>query len=173
MRSMSGIRPYISKRQRNVGETKPSSITGAKKPCLEETSENKDETVVTTVQGIHIDKNTSSTSLPTKSRKSQICLPKRCVQKLKCHENAVNHVRWNNSLLNSFLATASMDGSVLILNYNRNGCAILKSLNSHVGAVKDVQWKSDDQAILSGGYDKHAKITDIETGMGFLQITFF
>src|SRR4051794_2597247 len=34
----------------------------------------------------------------------------------------------------------------------------------YLGAVKDIQWDRNRNNILSGGYDKIVKLTDIETG---------
>jgi WD40 repeat protein len=56
-----------------------------------------------------------------------------------------------------------MDQTVAIWDTNRSGLC-LSRLTYHEGAVKDVKWSPCGAQVLSCGYDKSARLVDIETG---------
>ncbi|CAG8446843.1 5265_t:CDS:2 [Ambispora gerdemannii] len=89
-------------------------------------------------------------------------IPKRQLFTLsKEHIKGVNAVKWCGEF-GQVLASASMDGTVRIWDVFRSKECI--RVISHDGAVKDIQWNSEGKTILSCGYEKLVKLTDLETG---------
>lgn len=153
---MAEVRPYVSKRRKKDETLKPGVI-----PVTEESP----------LQG-----------LTSKNAKGDLChqdevapkviagkgrcnnLPKVRSAIFKSHSNAVNCVRWNHDVSSSTLLSASMDSKILLFRWNGRATQLQRSISSHIGAVKDARWSNDNKSILSGGYDKHARITDAESG---------
>eukprot|EP00112_Aurelia_sp_Birch-Aquarium-sp1_P004181 Seg1474.2 transcript_id=Seg1474.2/GoldUCD/mRNA.D3Y31 product="WD repeat-containing protein 25" protein_id=Seg1474.2/GoldUCD/D3Y31 len=160
---MAGVRPYISKRQRKqeAKATHGEDAISDAKECLPSkmprvTSEiGSDEVKITP-------KDCFKDAAPQKR-----FLPKVCICASKGHKNAVNCIRWNNSL-SPLLLSASMDSTIGIWKWSRESTTIVKRLEVHNGAVKDAKWNNDGTCVLSGGYDKNARITDVETGGFFI-----
>ncbi|CAG8699281.1 16197_t:CDS:2 [Funneliformis mosseae] len=89
-------------------------------------------------------------------------IPKQQIISLKTeHVNGVNSILWCGSF-GQVLASASMDGTVRIWDVFRSKQCV-RTLR-HEGAVKDIRWDHTRNHILSGGYDKIVKLTDIEKG---------
>ncbi|CAG8478976.1 250_t:CDS:2 [Cetraspora pellucida] len=80
----------------------------------------------------------------------------------KEHTKGVNSLSWCGSF-GQVLASASMDCTVRIWDVFRTKKCV--RIIKHDGAVKDIRWNINFNNILSGGYDKTAKISDIETGI--------
>ncbi|CAG8738219.1 5936_t:CDS:2, partial [Acaulospora morrowiae] len=90
-------------------------------------------------------------------------IPKKCIIFLqKEHTKGVNTLLWCGSF-GQVLASASMDGTVGIWDVFRSKKCV--RIINHDGAVKDIRWDNFRNSILSGGYDKVVKLTDIETGI--------
>lgn len=89
--------------------------------------------------------------------------PRKVWLQFQGHMQCVNRVKWNPKKQN-LLATASMDQTVAIWDTDRNG-ACLSRLTYHEGAVKDVKWSACGKQVLSCGYDKCARLVDLETGI--------
>lgn len=65
----------------------------------------------------------------------------------------------------SLLASAGMDHQAIIWNvWSNSGQQMLRRLGSHTGAVKDIQWTTDGRFLLSCGFDKTCRLTDVEVG---------
>ena len=156
------VRPYISKRQRKQ-EAKAAQEEGTisdVKECLP----SKMPRVISEISSDEVKitpKDCFTDAAPQKR-----FLPKACICATKFHKSAVNCIRWNNSL-SPLLLSASMDNTVGIWKWSRESTSVVKKLDMHSGAVKDAIWNKDGTCVLSGGYDKNARITDVETG-GFL-----
>ena len=157
---MAELRPYVSKRRKISEPVKDatnytSNETGLSKESTAAASNDK-ATVKTVTQDQIKD--------VKRARKSNYFLPKQCIKKFSLHKNAVNHVRWSNDVQSSLLLSASLDGTMLLFKWNKASSEMVQKLTVHSGAVKDARWNSDGKKLVSGGYDKHAKITDTETG---------
>lgn len=58
-----------------------------------------------------------------------------------------------------------MDKVVHIWNaWNGAGQQRVRSISSHAASVRDVQWTPDGDAVLTCGFDKSTRLTDVETG---------
>lgn len=77
------------------------------------------------------------------------------------HTKGVNCVRWCPQKAR-LLLSASMDHSIHL--WDIHGCQSVKKLECHGAAVKDARWSHCGTRVLSCGYDKMARITDIQTG---------
>ena len=88
--------------------------------------------------------------------------PKQISMELQRHSKAVNCVQWNPVITN-LLLSASMDQTVCVWNTVGKGECRLQ-LTCHTGAVKQAKWSDSGLCILSCGYDKNAKLSDINTG---------
>ena len=161
---MAAARPYISKRQRKA-EAKAAheeDVISDAKECLP----SKMPRVISEIASDEVKippKDCFTDAAPQKR-----FLPKACICASKCHKNAVNCIRWSNSL-SPLLLSASMDSTVGIWKWSRESTSVVKKLDVHSGAVKDATWNNDGTCVLSGGYDKNARITDIETGGFFIE----
>ena len=87
--------------------------------------------------------------------------PRKVHLQLSGHTKGVNCVRWCPKREN-LLLSASMDHSVHLWDIQEGQC--LRKLTHHSAAVKDARWSSCGTKVLSCGYDKMARITDIQTG---------
>ena len=84
---------------------------------------------------------------------------------LKAHIQGVNCIRWNVTESNDdLLLSASMDRTVCVWD-TRQGGACMQSLTCHTEAVKDAKWSHCGSHVLSCGYDKTARLFDVETGI--------
>ena len=92
-------------------------------------------------------------------------LPRRRASEFHLHTGPVTHIRWCAAQSYShLLLSSSMDKTVRIWNgISKDGCC-LKTLNCHMGAVKDAQWGRGGFSVLSCGYDKTARLCDVESG---------
>ena len=96
----------------------------------------------------------------------QVCKPsKKLHLNLKGHTQGVNCIRWNVTESNNhLLVSASMDRTVCVWD-TRQGGACMQSLTCHTEAVKDAKWSHCGSQVLSCGYDKTARLFDVETGI--------
>ncbi|KAL2633680.1 hypothetical protein R1flu_005159 [Riccia fluitans] len=91
-------------------------------------------------------------------------VPKGVTHQIQGHTNVINAVRWS-PLHAPLLASASMDNAVRVWNvWNASEQQMVQQLSSHTGAVKDVQWSTDGKHLLSCGFDRTARLTDVEYG---------
>ncbi|KAJ7523742.1 hypothetical protein O6H91_18G061000 [Diphasiastrum complanatum] len=90
-------------------------------------------------------------------------LPKEVIVRLRGHDKGVNCVRWSPTH-GSLLASAGMDHVACIWKLWTEGmeqpaCKV----SCHTAAVKDVQWSSQGTCLLTCGFDKTSRLTDVET----------
>ncbi|OAE21272.1 hypothetical protein AXG93_868s1090 [Marchantia polymorpha subsp. ruderalis] len=91
-------------------------------------------------------------------------LPKGLVCQLEGHIKGINAARWSPTHA-SLLASAGMDNLARIWNvWNASDQQMVQQLSSHTAAVKDIQWSTDGKHLLSCGFDKVARLTDVEYG---------
>ncbi|KAG8449246.1 hypothetical protein GDO86_016061 [Hymenochirus boettgeri] len=91
-------------------------------------------------------------------------MPRNLVFDMCEHTGPVNRVQWNSvKQYSHLLLSASMDSTVKIWDGVDFG-KCLSSFFSHSGAVRDAQWSTCGQRILSGGFDSMLYLTDVETG---------
>lgn len=64
---------------------------------------------------------------------------------------------------NDIIALASITGDVLLYKYTNEANTLLKTLEVHTKACRDVEWSDDGKFILTASKDKSIMITDIET----------
>lgn len=141
------VRPYVSKRERE-------KLRQTESKCVE-------TTVISCINDVN------NITTDTKNDISVVNKPpKRVIYQFNGHSKCVNCVRWNPFKQN-LLASASMDHTVGIWDTNRSGLC-LNRLTLHEAAVKDVKWSTCGTKVLSCGFDKCAKLVDIETGSAML-----
>ncbi|KAJ7357806.1 WD repeat-containing protein 25 [Desmophyllum pertusum] len=88
--------------------------------------------------------------------------PKQLHLNLEGHSQGVNCVRWNPSHSN-LLLSASMDHMVCVWDTHKGGTCT-RRLTRHTEAVKDSKWSLCGSQVLSCGYDKTARLSNLETG---------
>ncbi|KAJ7357827.1 WD repeat-containing protein 25 [Desmophyllum pertusum] len=88
--------------------------------------------------------------------------PKQLYLNLEGHSQGVNCVRWNPSHSN-LLLSASMDRMVCVWDTHKGGTCT-RRLTRHTEAVKDSKWSLCGSQVLSCGYDKTARLFNLETG---------
>ncbi|XP_056446333.1 WD repeat-containing protein 25 [Gadus chalcogrammus] len=158
----SGIRPYISKRQR-LGPTSASGDMSSKQ-SVEEASTKQTRCVL---------------------RLSEVCervkpyllekpgaagIPRRLLRGLEGHEGPVNTVHWCPvAQLSHLLLSASMDKKVKVWDAVESG-QCLGVYPCHAEAVRDACWTPCGRRFLSGSFDNKAAITDVETGQQLVKV---
>ena len=141
------LKPYVPKRKRKPDQTLP-GVSGGDA----ESGEVGDLFVIDPY--ITCQRNKSQTI--SKSPRQVFC-------SFNSHQGPVTHVKWNIPQYSHLLLSSSMDKTVRIWDYsNRKRC--VQTLDCHEGAVKDAQWSADGQQILSCGFDKTARLTDVQSG---------
>ncbi len=85
-------------------------------------------------------------------------LPTRSTFQRKLYSSAVSATRWR-PVTGTLLATSSLDGSVMLLDHSGT---VVRHL-THSAAVKDVQWHISGERVISGGFDKSVRVTDVNT----------
>ena len=98
----------------------------------------------------------------SKSHGLKYRLPKGQVVDFEGHQGCVNRIVWNPRF-SDFLLSASMDSAVNVWNVQSSPCCV-QQVKRNKQAVKDAKWSHDGLQILSCGYDKVARITDINLG---------
>lgn len=157
--SISGtsVKPYISKREREKfapPTTTSHVLTFPVKPQLEVANVNQ------TLKEV-----ISESSNETAGRKNpdRVCRPpKQLHLNLEGHSKGVNCVNWNPTRSN-LLLSAAMDHVVCIWDTSGIGTCS-RRLTRHTAAVKDSKWSFCGTQVLSCGYDKTARLFDLETG---------
>ena len=98
----------------------------------------------------------------SKTNTSKFYPPKRKLVHFDAHQGCINRISWN-PCFQDFILSASMDGVVKVWNVETRPLCVQK-VNGHKHAVKDAKWSMDGVKVLSGGYDRFARITDINAG---------
>lgn len=156
----SGIRPYISKRQRLA--------TAAEKVELNCPAEqiSGDQT-----KASQILTDVSERVKPYLAEKPGVAgIPKRFLMSLGGHQGPVNTVQWCPvPHLSHLLLSASMDKTVKVWDGVESG-RCLKIYSCHSGAVRDACWTPCGRHLLTGSFDNTAVITDVQTGQQIVKV---
>ncbi|KAL9952484.1 hypothetical protein ACROYT_G039747 [Oculina patagonica] len=104
-----------------------------------------------------------NTEISSRKTADVVCKPPKQLQfNLEGHSQGVNCVRWNPAESN-LLLSASMEHVVSVWDTNK-GRACTRRLTCHTEAVKDSRWSLCGSQVLSCGYDKTARLFNLETG---------
>lgn len=155
------VKPYVSKREREKLAQENAVITAS--------------TFLTNHQLEDIDCNNSLKGVELKSelepnvssikttRTDLVCRPpKKPHLNLEGHSQGVNCVKWN-PVKSNLLISASMDHVVCVWDTYKSGvCA--QRFTRHSEAVKDCRWSLCGSQVLTCGYDKTARLFNLETG---------
>ena len=162
--SISGrrVKPYISKREREkLAQTAlPGSSSSSLKRQLHVALEksNFDHTI----NEVDLQPNRPC-EISDGKHLAQACRPpKQLHLNLEGHSQGVNCVYWNPTRGN-LLLSAAMDHLVCVWDTSC-GSTCRRRLAHHTAAVKDSKWSLCGQKILSCGYDKTARLSNLETG---------
>ncbi|KAF7652904.1 hypothetical protein LDENG_00090930 [Lucifuga dentata] len=156
----SGVRPYISKRQRLA--------TAAAKVDLNCPTEQisgdqtRESQILTDV---------SERVKPYLGEKPSVAkIPKRLLMSLGPHQGPVNTVEWCPvPYLSHLLLSASMDKTIKVWDGVESG-RCLKIYSCHSGAVRDACWTPCGRHLLTGSFDNMAVITDVQTGQEIVKV---
>uniref|UniRef100_A0A674NDP3 WD repeat domain 25 n=1 Tax=Takifugu rubripes TaxID=31033 RepID=A0A674NDP3_TAKRU len=151
---LSGVRPYMPKRQRlgTVAAMEDSKFTG------EQTKSNQ-TTESPILSGVserirhYIDEKLGVAGIPRK-----------LLMSLGGHQGPVNTLQWSPiPHLSHLLLSASMDKTFKVWDGAESG-RCLRAYTCHTGAVRDACWTPCGRRLLTGSFDNTAVITDVETG---------
>ncbi|XP_015235476.1 PREDICTED: WD repeat-containing protein 25 [Cyprinodon variegatus] len=158
--AMSGIRPYIPKRQRLI---QSEEADGTQNPS-EQVSGNQTRKgpVLTDV---------SSRVKHYLGEKTQAAgVPRKLLMSLEGHQGPVNTVQWCPvPHISHLLLSASMDKTFKVWDGAESG-RCLRLYTCHSGAVRDACWTPCGQQLLTGSFDNTAVITDVETGQPTVKV---
>ncbi|KAI4882141.1 hypothetical protein NFI96_016956 [Prochilodus magdalenae] len=149
----SGLRPYMSKRQKLTTQAEPAEL-------------NKESSFKLQSKNLHILSDVSERVRPVLGRKQdgRVALPRYVQHHLQAHQGPVNTVQWCPvPHLSHLLLSASMDKTFKVWDGAASGRCV-QTCSVHCGAVRDVCWLPCGQRVLSGSFDNTANVTDIETG---------
>ena len=161
------VRGYVSKRKRDQIEQNQSKLLCNKHKETEGT-----RSLVSLAMTVDSNEMVLNRVTAEEERKKEITVsrpPKKLHVQLERHTKGVNCIRWNPVVPN-LLLSASMDQSVCVWDALAKKDCVLQ-LTSHDGAVKDARWSSCGSYLLSCGYDKMVRISDINTGKQTISIS--
>ncbi|KAM4661860.1 WD repeat-containing protein 25 [Discoglossus pictus] len=152
--SQSAVRPYIPKRLRQ----EQSVVTEGQS----ERAEQQNVSEPSLAQNIFRVSDYLKPYLYSPYKSTEV--PKNLVFQMCEHMAAVNRVQWCPvQQYSHLLLSASMDNTLKIWDAVDSG-QCLKTYSMHRGAVRDAQWSSCGQKVLSGGFDSMLYLSDVETG---------
>ncbi|MEQ2291754.1 hypothetical protein AMECASPLE_016216 [Ameca splendens] len=150
--ALSGVRPYIPKRQRL---TQSEETEDSQNPS-EQVLENQTRKILSDV---------SSRVKPYLGEKLKAAgIPRRLLMSLEGHQGPVNTVQWCPvPHISHLLLSASMDKTFKVWDGAESG-RCLRLYTCHSEAVRDACWTPCGRQLLTGSFDNMAVITDVETG---------
>ena len=157
--SGSSVKPYVSKREREKLAQENALITASS------ISANHQEICYhNSFEGVESksEPKTETTSFKAAYTDRQCRPPKKLHLNLEGHSQGINCVRWN-PVKSNLLMSASMDHVVCVWDTHKSGvCA--QRFTRHSEAVKDSRWSLCGSQVLTCGYDKTARLFNLETG---------
>ena len=159
--SGSTLKPYVSKREREKIVRENASITASTismNDHLEEIGCHNSLKGVELKSGLK----TETTSFKTTCTDLVCRPPKKLHLNLEGHSQGVNCVQWN-PLKSNLLISASMDHVVCVWDTHKGGVCTQR-FTRHSEAVKDSKWSLCGSQVLTCGYDKTARLFNLETG---------
>lgn len=95
----------------------------------------------------------------------QCRVPQRVLKQLNGHLGAVNRVKWCRRQYSHLLLSVSMDQSAKIWNvFSTSSDPCVRTISCHWKAVKDGDWSATGRQIVTCGFDRTARVSDIEKG---------
>ncbi|XP_023684166.2 WD repeat-containing protein 25 isoform X1 [Paramormyrops kingsleyae] len=157
---MTGIRPYVPKRQRLSQQVAASSEGGFQ----------GDGSVISGT-GSRLLTEVSEIISPFLRRKSTGTeLPRRVRLRVQAHQGPVNTVQWCPvPHFSHLLLSASMDLTAKVWDGAGSGRCLFTS-SAHSGAVRDASWMPCGRRFLTGSFDNSAIVTDVETGQVVVKV---
>ena len=156
------VKPYVSKREREKIAQENALITAstisANHPLQEIGCHNPLESVESKSEPTK----TETASFKTTYTDLQCSPPKKLHLNLEGHSQGVNCVRWN-PVRSNLLISASMDHVVCVWDIHKSGVCTQRFAR-HSEAVKDSRWSLCGSQVLTCGYDKTARLFNLETG---------
>lgn len=92
-------------------------------------------------------------------------VPKKAINRLTGHSGAVNRIKWCKAEYSHLLLSTSMDRTVKIWNVFSTDQSCVKTLSFHQKSVKDADWSLSGRQIISCGFDRTARVSDVEQGI--------
>ncbi|XP_034015281.1 WD repeat-containing protein 25 isoform X2 [Thalassophryne amazonica] len=149
--ALSGVRPYIPKRQRlatSVKKVDPGDFVPG--------NQTRESQILSEVS---VRVKSYLTQKPVRAG-----IPKRPLMSLGGHQGPVNVVKWCPvPHLSHLLLSASMDKTFRVWDGAESG-RCLRVYACHSEAVRDACWTPCGQLLLTGSFDNTAAITDVQTG---------
>ena len=158
--SISGpsVKPYVSKREREKLAQENALIMAS---TILTNNQLEDIHCNNSLKGVEL-KSANISSIKTTCTDLQCRPPKKLHLNLEGHSRGVNCVRWN-PVKSNLLISASMDHVVCVWDTHKSGvCA--QRFTRHSEAVKDCRWSLCGSQVLTCGYDKTARLFNLETG---------
>lgn len=95
--------------------------------------------------------------------------PQKAIKRFNAHEGTVNRVKWCLREYSHLLLSVSMDRTVKIWNaFSSAERPCVQTLAFHWRAVKDADWASSGRQLVSCGFDRTARVSDVEAGIHLL-----
>ena len=155
------MKPYVSKREREKLTLENALITASTISANHQLEEIGCHNSLGRV-ALKSELKTDTTSFKTTCTDLQCRPPKKLHINLEGHSQGVNCVRWN-PVKSNLLISASMDHVVCVWDTHKSGvCA--QRFTRHSEAVKDSRWSLCGTQVLTCGYDKTARLFNLETG---------
>ena len=152
------MKPYVSKREREKLAQENALIMAS---TILTNNQLEDIHCNNSLKGVEL-KSANISSIKTTCTDLQCRPPKKLHLNLEGHSQGVNCVRWN-PVKSNLLISASMDHVVCVWDTHKSGvCA--QRFTRHSEAVKDSRWSLCGSQVLTCGYDKTARLFNLETG---------
>ena len=159
--SGSSVKPYVSKREREKIVQENALITAS---TISRNHQLEEIGCHNSLKGVQSELNTEPTSFKTSCTDLVCRPPKKLHLNLEGHSQGVNCVRWN-PVESNLLISASMDHMVCVWDTHKGGVCTQR-FTRHSEAVKDSKWSLCGSQVLTCGYDKTARLFNLETGSG-------
>ena len=157
--SGSSAKPYVSKREREKLALENALITAS---TISANHQLEEIGCHNPLESVESKSETETASFKTTYTDLECRPPKKLHLTLEGHSRGVNCVRWN-PVKSNLLMSASMDHVVCVWDTHKSGvCA--QRFTRHSEAVKDSRWSLCGSQVLTCGYDKTARLFNLETG---------
>lgn len=157
--SRPSVKPYVSKREREK-LAQANALISASAFSTDHQLEEID--CGNSLKGVEF-KSELKTEISSIKSTDLVCRPPiKLHLNLEGHSQGVNCVRWN-PVESNLLVSASMDHVVCVWDTHKSGVCT-RRLTHHTEAVKDSKWSLCGSQVLTCGYDKTARLFNLETG---------
>ena len=155
------VKPYVSKREREKLAQENALITAS---TFSTNHQLEEIGCHNSLKGVELksELKTETTSFKTTCSDRACRPPKKLHLNLEGHSQGVNCVRWN-PVESNLLISASMDHVVCVWDAHKGGVCTQR-FTRHSEAVKDSKWSLCGSQVLTCGYDKTARLFNLETG---------